>query len=181
MTRERTVARRYAKALLAVAPSGDREEIGQELDRFITTLQACQDLGEFLARPWIKGSDRRRVVTEVAERDGMLPLVRSFLGLLAEKNRIGILPEILALYRTLLDLEVGRVRAEVRTAYPLAAAERVRLTQLLARAVGKAVLLDEVADPGLLAGFRAQIGSLILDGSLRGRIESLRGQLTARS
>ena len=181
MTRESTVARRYAKALLALAPSGDREEIGQELDRFITTLKAHQALREFLTRPWIKGSDRRMVVTEVVERDGMLPLVRNFLGLLAEKNRIGILPEILAVYRTLLDLEVGRVRAEVRTAYPLASAERVRLAQLLGQAVGKAVLLDEVADPGLLAGFRAQIGSLVLDASLRGRIESMREQLTARS
>ena len=179
MRRESTVARRYAKALLAVALPEDREEIGQELDRFITTLKAHRALREFLTRPWIKGSDKRAILAGVVERIGASPVVKGFLGLLAEKNRMGILTEILAAYRVLVDLEAGRIRAEVRTAYPLVAEERAKLAHRLGQAVGRTVLLEEVADPGLLAGFRAELGSRVLDASLKGQIESMRERLAA--
>lgn len=181
MTREGTVARRYAKALLALIPSQDREKVGEELERFFQALEAHPALREAFTRPWIKGSDKRAILARVVERNGGSPLVRSFLGLLAERNRIGILSEILAAYRVLVDLEAGRIRAEVRTAYPLASAERAQLAQRLGRAVGRTVLLDEVADPELIAGFRAHLGSLVLDASLKGQIESIRERLTARA
>ena len=181
MIREEAVARRYAKALLNLARSEDRERVGQELERALRTLEAHPALQEPLTRPWIKESDKRAILTAVVERDGVLPLVRNFLGLLAEKNRVGILPGIVKIYRALLDLEAGQVRAEVRAALPLNSGERVRLAEQLGRAVGRTVLLDEVADPELLAGFRAQIGSLVLDASLKGQLESMRERLTARS
>jgi len=182
VTRTGTVARRYAKALwaLAPAPAGDREALGDELERFVESLAVHPVLGEVLTRPWIKGSDKRAIVDAVAERAGVLLLARRFLGLLAEKNRIDILTEILSAYRVLLDEEAGRVRAEIRTAFPLGPGERSRLAQGLGRAVGRTVMLEEVADPELLAGFRAQIGSLVLDTSVRGQIESMRERLTAR-
>ena len=179
MTREATVARRYAKALLALIPAGDREGIGHELERFRRTLEAHPTLRESLTRPWIKAVDKRAILHAVVDRDGVPPLVRNFLGLLAQKNRIALLPEISKLYRALLDLAAGQVRAEVRTAYALTAGERDRLAQRLGQAVGKTVLVEEVTDPGLMAGFRAQIGSLVLDASLKGRLELMRERLTA--
>lgn len=177
MTREGAVARRYAKALLALVQSPDREGVGEELERFLHTVETHPALRQSVTRPWIKGSDKRAILARVVERNGISPLVGSFLGLLAEKNRIGILSEILAAYRALVDLEAGRIRAEVRTAYPLASAERAQLAQRLGRAVGRTVLLDEVPDPGLLGGFRAHLGSLVLDASLKGQIESIRERL----
>ena len=179
MTREGTVARRYAKALLALVQSPAREAVDQELEHFLHMLETHLALRQSLTRPWIKGSDKRAILAGVVERIGASPVVKGFLGLLAEKNRMGILTEILAAYRVLVDLEAGRIRAEVRTAYPLVAEERAQLAHRLGQAVGRTVLLEEVADPGLLAGFRAELGSRVLDASLKGQIESMRERLAA--
>jgi F0F1-type ATP synthase delta subunit len=88
-------------------------------------------------------------------------------------------------YRSLLDAAHGRVRARVRTAVPLTEADRTALGQRLGRALaskaGSAkpvdVVIEEVQDNHLLGGFVAEIGSLVVDGSLDGQLARLRERL----
>ncbi len=98
-------------------------------------------------------------------------------GLLAERGRIDHLAAIVAAYRGLIDADLGRVRAQVRTSIPLTDGEKSQLTNRLNAAVGKQVILEEIADANLLGGFVAQVGSLILDGSLDGQLARLRERL----
>ncbi len=175
--RERT-ARRYAKALFLLAQDGKAmEAVGGELEAFAALARDDRALGEVLTRPWIKPEDRRAVALAVAERAGAGRTLRDFAGLLAERGRIDHLPEITAAYRTLLDEALGRARAEVRTAVALTEDEKRRLAERLGRVLGKQVLLDERVDQGLLGGFVAQVGSLILDGSLDSQLGRVRERL----
>jgi F-type H+-transporting ATPase subunit delta len=87
------------------------------------------------------------------------------------------LPEIAAAYQKLVDEGLGQVRAQVRTAVALTAEERRQIAERLSRAVGKRVLIEEHVDRSLLGGFVAQIGSLILDGSLDGQLSRIRERL----
>jgi len=67
----------------------------------------------------------------------------------------------------------------VRTAVPLTDSDRSALSARLSRALGgKQVLVEEVLDKSLLGGFVAEIGSLIVDGSLNGQLSRLRERLT---
>lgn len=178
MRRGTAVARRYAKALMVLAAEGDRRAaVAEELEAFGRLLAAEEELAAFLLRPWVKGSEKETVVRAVAERAGLSRLTRDFLGVVGHRGRLDLLPEILTAYRQQVDAAAGRARARVRAARPLDEAERERLRGHLAERLGKTVVLEVTEDPDLLGGFVAEIDSLILDGSLKGQLDALRGQI----
>jgi F-type H+-transporting ATPase subunit delta len=176
-SRERT-ARRYAKALYDVArEAGTTEAVGQEIEQVAAVLARDAAAHDVLTRPWIKPADRRGVAMAIAQKVGTRKLVQDFVGLVAERGRADHLPEIVAAYRTLVDAELGRARAQVRTAVALTAGEKQQLSGKLERALGKRIILEEQVDAALLGGFVAQVGSLILDGSLDGQLARMRQRL----
>ena len=120
MKQNAPVARRYARALHALASEARRAEpVTDELVAFEQLLATEQELREALLRPWVKAATKRAIVLEVAERRGLSPLTRNFLALVAQRRRLDILGEIIAAYRTTVDEAAGRIRARVRSAAPL--------------------------------------------------------------
>jgi F-type H+-transporting ATPase subunit delta len=175
MRAQEGTARRYAKALhMAATEGGAGEATGRELAAFLAGLQANR---EALARPWIKPSDRRATALALAEKSGSGKLVRDFIGLVAERGRLDHLAAIVAAYRDLIDADLGQARAQVRSAVALTDAEKDQLSRHLQAALGKRIILEDSADPNLLGGFVAQVGSLILDGSIDGQLARMRERL----
>jgi F-type H+-transporting ATPase subunit delta len=171
-------AGRYAKAVFSLArEAGTAEAVGRELEQFAAELAASPQLAAVLQRPWIKPAERQAVATEVAKRAGCGASVQKAVGLVASRGRIDHLPELVAAYRALVDDELGRVRADVRTSVAFTADEKTQLATRLGRALGKQVLVEETVDTSLLGGFVAQVGSLILDGSLDGQLARMRERL----
>ena len=178
MKRQEATARRYAKALFVVAREARRlAAVGDELGKVLEVLAADRRLKEFLSRPWIKGATKRSVAMAVAERLGCSKLVGDFVGLVAQRGRTDHLAEIARAYRNLLDGERGQVRAQVRSAVALSEAEGGQLAARLARIAGKEIIVEARADSTLLGGFVAQIGSLVVDGSLDGQLVRMRERL----
>jgi F-type H+-transporting ATPase subunit delta len=132
---------------------------------------------DVLARPWIKPSDRHAAALELAKTAGCGKLVSDFVALVAERGRLNHLAAIVAAYRDLEDATLGRVRASVRTVVALTDTEKTQLSQHLQAALGKQIILEERVDTNLLGGFVAQVGSLILDGSLDGQLARMRERL----
>ena len=171
-------ARRYAKALHDLArEGGETEAVGGELEQVAAVEVGDARTHDVLTRPWIKPEDRRGVATAIARKLGVRKLVQDFVGLVAERGRADHLPEIVAAYRALVDAEHGRARAQVRTAVALTDRERQQLSTRLERVLGKRIILEEQVDATLLGGFVAQVGSLILDGSLDGQLARMRQRL----
>jgi F-type H+-transporting ATPase subunit delta len=178
MRAQEGTARRYAKALHSAAiEAGVGEAAGRELAALGELLKTNSELRAVLERPWIKPLERKAVAEEMAARGGGGALVKKFVGLLAERRRIDHLPAIVTAYRDLVDAELGRVRAQVRASIPLTDGEKTQLANRLQAAAGKQVILEETTDTNLLGGFVAQVGSLILDGSLDGQLARLRERL----
>jgi F-type H+-transporting ATPase subunit delta len=174
------VAKSYAKALFELARERQQaEQVGGEIERAAAVLTEDRALGAMLGRPWISPANKRVVAGEIGQRLQLSPLARDFLALVAAQGRADHLGAIVLAYRDLLDAEHGRVRARVRTAVPLTESDLAALGARLGRALGgKQVLIDEVLDKNLLGGFVAEIGSLIVDGSLNGQLSRLRERLT---
>jgi F-type H+-transporting ATPase subunit delta len=173
------VARSYAKALHDLARErGQAERTGAELDEAADLVRSEAALAHFFARPGVSAAAKQGAAAEIAQRLGVGTLVRDFLALVARQGRASILPEIGDAYRELLDADLNRARAHVRTAVPLTDAERAALASRLGQALGgKQVALEEVVDQNLLGGFVAEIGSVIADGSLDGQLARLRDRL----
>lgn len=171
-------ARRYAKALFMITrETGAAEAAADELDQFQEAVRQGPELVAVLGRPWVKPAERHAVAVAVAERVGCGKTVRDLVALVAARGRMDHLREIVEAYRALVDEAAGRVRAVVRTAIALTEDERRLLAGRIERALGKQVLLEERVDTALVGGFVAQVGSLILDGSLDGQLQRMRERL----
>ncbi len=173
-------AKSYAKALFDLAKErGLTDQVARDMSRIVALFDESADLRAVLARPWLGAATKRATAAAVVERADLSPLVRDFVALVAARGRAEILDTIADAYRDLVDADAGRVRAKVRTAVALTTDERRVLSERLARELGaREVILDEVIDPDLLGGFVAEVGSLVVDGSLNGQLARLAERLT---
>ena len=173
------VGRSYAKALFELARERNQADaVARELDTVTEFVGREPGLRAFFTRPWIGAAAKRNAAAEIATRLEVSPLTRDFVALVAGKGRAEHLGAIVAAYHGLQDEAAGRVRARVRTATPLSEGERASLAERLGRALdGKQVVLQEVVDRELLGGFVAEIGSVLVDGSLDGQLARMRERL----
>jgi F-type H+-transporting ATPase subunit delta len=169
MKRGGAVARRYAKALRALAAEESRlEPVAQELVRFERMLADEAALRQVLLQPWVKAVTKRAIVQSVAEQLGLSRLCRNFLALVAQQRRLA-----------LVDEAAGRARARVRSAVPLTDAQRAAIRERLGRRLGRTVLLETEVDPSLIGGFVAEVGQRLWDASLLGQLRRLRERITS--
>jgi F-type H+-transporting ATPase subunit delta len=173
-----SVARRYARALLSLGVEEGRfEQYGDELDAVIEAIKANRELGLFLANPGYAQQQRHGAVDAVAGALKLSPLTVNFLRLLVDRQRIGDLAQIARSYRTMVDQQAGRIRATVTSARPLSDDELTRLRDAIGRMTGRSVVLESRTDSSLIGGVVAQVGSTMLDGSLRTQLERMRDEL----
>ena len=172
-------AKSYARAVFAIATERNQvEAVGRELASVANLFSNQDELGSMLARPWVSGPAKRGAVTEIAARLGVSPLVRDFLSLVAVRDRTVYLPAIHEAYRKLEDDALGRVRVKLRTAASLTDSERAEMNRRLgAKLGGRQLVIEETVDPTLLGGFVAEVGSMILDGSLDTQLARMRDRL----
>lgn len=167
------IAKRYARALAAVAGEQDRlEATADELDRVGAWL-ADPDVAAAFASPTLGVNARRGLVGRLAESLDLSELTRNFLSLLAERNRLEHFPAICRAYQTMVDRSLGRVRAVVRAATPPSDASVEEIRSVLEQISGKKVLVSVEVDPKLIAGVAVEIEGRVYDGSARTQLTHL--------
>jgi F-type H+-transporting ATPase subunit delta len=172
------IARRYAKALLAIGrEDGQAETYKDELADFVTLLDDNPELDEAISNPLYKAEGRKKVLEAVVERSGVSRVMKSFLLLLFEKGRIQYLRDIHAFYEKLTDELANIVRADLVAATELSEDTITRIRGALAKKTGKDVKMDVSVDPALIGGAVTKIGDLVLDGSVRTQLKSLKESL----
>ena len=173
-----SVSRRYARALFSIGVDhGSFEQLGKELDAVAELWAGSPELREALANPVFKVSEKRAVLQGLLPRVAPTADVQRFVLLLLERRRLPAIGNIARAYREMADLHTGSVRAQVTSAQPLGPAELERVRQSLARRTGKQVIVEASVDPGLIGGVVARVGDLVLDGSVRTQLGTLRGKL----
>lgn len=172
-----SIARRYAKALLAIGvESKTLEKLGTELQE-LGALMEHKELRETLENPSYPLSKRKAIIKQLIARLSPSKTMQSFVLLLTDRNRLGALPGIVREFEKLVDDHLGRVRASVTSTLQLSLTDVTRLKQALEQKTGKQVLLQQSTDPELIAGMVTQIGSIVYDGSIRTRLEQMRQAL----
>jgi len=177
--RQRPAAAPYAKAVFALAKERHHTElVGRELSTLAATFESDVGLRDFFARPWIPAPVKQAVAKEIAERSALSRLVSDFVVLVAGSGRTDHIEAIAQKYWKLLDDDLGRVRARVRTRVPLADEERRLMSTKLGSALrSPEVVLEEVIDGTMLGGFIVESGDIVLDASLEGQLEGMRRRL----
>jgi F-type H+-transporting ATPase subunit delta len=173
-----SVARRYARALFQIGvDGGSYEALGGQLADLAALFQESLELRQTLVNPVFKPSEKRAILEKLLPRVTPSPIVQRFALLLLERGRIALLPALARAYRELADAHAGRVRAVVTSATPLGAGDLERVRRSLERRTKKQVVLEAEVDPDLIGGLVARVGDLVLDGSVRTQLNSLREKL----
>ena len=174
----RAVARRYAKALIDLAGRDDRlEEIGAQLLQHRDLLGMNAALQRVLYNPGVSTEVKAGILAQILERTQPAPLLRRFLLLLVEKDRLRQFDLICEHYEHLANERLRRVVARVTTAVELDPSQRQAVMQKLRRMTQKDVMLETQVDPAILGGLIVRIDHVILDGSLQGQLTRLRQEL----
>jgi F-type H+-transporting ATPase subunit delta len=175
----RAAAARYARALLDVVikERGNPEQIEQEMASIADIISKHPELQRALTNPAIPVNGKRGVMQELTTRVKVSAPVAKLLVLLADRDRLGLLPDLLDVYRERLMDYRQVVRAEVTTAVPLSQDRAAQLEQRLAELTGRRVTMTAKVDPSLIGGIVTRIGSTVYDGSVATHLETMKQRL----
>ena len=169
--------RRYAEAAFEIATrDGSIETWRKDLETAAAALDEGGLLG-VLANPALPLDRREQIVGRVYS--GLSTPARNLVALLVRRGRIEQLPRVAEEFRRLDDRRRGIVHATATSALPLTDTEIRALTARLEQMTGGKVALRTEVDESLLGGLVVRVGSRLIDGSVRGRLERLRNQLVA--
>jgi F-type H+-transporting ATPase subunit delta len=174
------VARRYAGALAELAAERDAlTSVAASLDSFAELLAGSDALRAGLSSPAFTREERKGVLEAIlGKATDIDPLSADFLRLLGDKDRMAAYDEVVSAFRDLMDERLGRARAFVSSATPLGAAEIATIENQIKTLTGKTqVFVEQSVDPALIGGIVTRVGDMVLDGSIRTRLQSLRLQL----
>ncbi len=168
------LAKRYARALLELArEEGTLAAASEDLARTAATFEEPR-LRPLALSPAIEANARLRTAKAVATALGVSGTLASLVALLAERNRLVLLPEIARWYDSFLDDELGRARVTMRSAAPLSSAERNEIVELARRLTGRREIVPTFeVDADLLGGVVLDIGGTVYDGSVKTELTRL--------
>src|SRR5205085_9956446 len=112
-----------------------------------------------LLNPAVPVPRKRAAMAELTKRADLSPILGKLLMLLADRDRLVLLPDLLAAYRERLLDHLHIVRAEVTTAVALPASRAKAVERSLAHVTGREVVLETRIDPAIIGGVVARVGS----------------------
>ena len=171
-----TIARPYAKAAFAAA-GGRLSEWSGALRRAAAVVADAR-VAALLGNPRVTPEQLAQFICSIADPQLDEP-GRNFIRVLADNHRLACLPEVAARFDQLKAEAEGTIDVEVTSAAPLTEAQRRSLASALERRLRRTVRLRCVLDPALIGGASVRAGDLVIDGSLRSRLERIAHQLTA--
>ena len=170
------VAGRYASALFSLAQDDRQTEaVAQSLAKLGALLAESPELERLVRSPVFSASDQLRALNVILDREGIGGIAANFVRLLTVKRRLFYLRNMIAAYRRLYDASRAVTRAEVTSASTLTGDNLDALKQQLkAASGGSEVDLDVKIDPSIIGGLIVKLGSRMVDGSLRTKLNAIR-------
>ena len=167
-----TAARPYGRAAFDVACAHQEQEDWTDMLAFMVAVACDPVMRSLLDSPTLSKQQTAELFISVC-KDQVNARGENFIRLLAENDRIRLLPEIEVLYRRYRAAAEGTVNAEVVSASDVDDAQLAHITKALRQRLGKEVHLVSRIDPALIGGAVIRAGDLVIDGSVRGRLDKL--------
>lgn len=177
--KKQVLVQRYGHGLIdALRGETEFQAVVQELKDMAGLFFTPGALEDFLASPFVVKSKKAKTLRDVLSRASLNPKTMRFLLLLLDKDRLEILPEIIAILPEAWNESRGVLSARVASAVPLSEAQRKRLAERLEQLEGRPVSLALSLDPALIGGLTVTVNHQVYDVSVRGRADKLREIIT---
>ena len=175
------VTSRYARALADVVI--DRKlipgRIREQVHSIAQMVSGNANLRNVWDNPAVPSDQKKKLLDAIAQRMVLDVMVRNFIAVLIDNDRIGMIDIIARQFELELDAQLGITEAKVTSSRDLTTDERTALETQIKQVTGKSVRASYATDKGLIGGAVVQIGSTIYDGSVRGQLSRIRETLSA--
>jgi F-type H+-transporting ATPase subunit delta len=172
------IAGRYARALAdVIADTSDYRRALDELAVFAAVYAESAELRNLFEAPAVSLAAKLKVLDTIVHRLGTSLAVSNFLRVLVKNYRMAHFNEIYQAFRRIANQRLGIVAVKVTSASDLDQAERDAMAARFRELTGKQVEFEFHIDPDLVGGLRAQVGSTVYDGSVRGALSRFKEQL----
>jgi F-type H+-transporting ATPase subunit delta len=168
------VAGRYATALFEIARSGKTlDKVESDLDTLDAALAQSADLRDLISSPVYTRDQQGNAMRAITDKLGLGAEVSNTVGLMALNRRLFVLRDMITQVKSLIAAERGEVTAEVISATPLTQEQINALSKTLKSSFGKDVKVDVTVDESLIGGLVVQVGSQMIDTSIRSKLANL--------
>ena len=172
------IAERYATAVFEIVKENNNlPRLEENLNDLSAALADSADLRELLVNPVYSRDEQEQAISAVAKAMGLIPAMKNTLGLMAQKRRLFVVPQLVKRLGEMIAEEKGEVTAEVTSAVALSDAQADNLAKTLKEKVGKDVKINATVDESLIGGLIVKVGSKMIDTSIRSKLNSLQNAM----
>ena len=172
------IADRYATAIFEIAQeNNDLDGLEASINDLGTALADSAELRDVIASPILARSEQKAVMAAVGAKMGLSTVMQNVLGLMAEKRRLFVLPQMVKALRAKIADHRGEVTAEVTSAKALTKAQTDKLAKTLADKFGKNITIQASVDESIIGGLIVKVGSKMIDTSIAAKLNSLQNAM----
>jgi len=165
---------RYALALFELANEQKKlDAVGRDLAAVSQALAESDALKALTTSPLVGREEAVRAVAAAAAAMQLDTITASFLGVLAKNRRLAQLPGVIRAFNLLSARHRGELTAEIVSAHALDDDQVDAIKQNLRTRMGRDIAVDLSVDPAILGGLVVKIGSQMIDGSIRTKLNNL--------
>ena len=165
-------ANRYALALYELAKdSSELEAVEKDISEFLAVYNTSEDLKNFIKNPTQSQSTQLEVLNKILTEMSLSKIIKNFLSILVTKRRIFFLKTIFLNFLTLASKKRGELKASLVSSKNLTNEELKNLNAELSESMATTITFDYKVDENLIGGLKMQIGSLMVDTSIKNKLK----------
>jgi F-type H+-transporting ATPase subunit delta len=173
-----STSKSYALALYELSKeNSELDKIENEIESLKKLLNESSDFKEMILSPTVSKEDKKNVILKIAEKNNFSEINKKFLCFVATKNRLFFLNKIIESFLNLTSNNKGELKAKLISAKELTMDEQKKIQSELSQDFQSPLKIDYKHDPELIAGLTIQVGSLMVDNSIRTKLKKLEKSL----
>ena len=168
-----STSKSYALALYQLAKeSSELDKVEEGIKSLSKLLKDSPDFKEAILNPTVE-EDKQHVLLSIADKNNFSNTLKKFLGFIAIKNRLFFLNKICSAFLNLISINRGELKAKIVSSKKLSLEEQQKIEKELSKDFKSSLKIDYEYNPDLIAGLKIQIGSIMIDTSIKSKLKKL--------
>ena len=169
-----STSKSYALALYELSKeNSELDKIEEDMRNLNKLLNSNKEFQEVILNPTVSKEDKGNVISAIAERNNFSQTLRKFLGFVSIKNRLFFLSKIIETFLNLVSNNKGELKAKLTSSKKLSEEEKKEIQSELSKDFKSTLNIDYRHDPDLIAGLIIQVGSVMIDTSIKTKLKKL--------
>ena len=169
-----STSKSYAVALYELSKDESQlEKVEADINGLKKLINESSDFKEMILSPTVTKDEKRNVILEIAKQNSFSEILKKFLGFVALKNRLFFLEKIISSFSNLLSKNKGELKAKLTSSKELSLEDQKKIQNELSKDFKSQLKIDYKYDPSLIGGLVIQVGSVMIDTSIKNKLKKL--------